>query len=162
MAETIGIILSLVVCTGFLVYASVKDIRTRRIPIWIFPTMGISGFLIRLATGSASSPTFFYSSLLGMVIMGFIMIIVAAIGGAGGADVLMMGAIGLVMGIRHALEIIIISYIPFVVYSVYIFCKEKQKDIPKDKRTKELPFVPFVTFGFVADIVYNVIVETLR
>ena len=125
MAETIGIIVSWIICLGFLTYASIKDIRTRRIPLWVFPAMGVTGFVIRLATGSASSPVFFYSSLLGMVIMGFIMIIVAAIGGAGGADVLMMGAIGLVMGIRHALEIIIISYIPFVVYSVYIFCKEK-------------------------------------
>ena len=156
--QTIGIVASTVLCVSILILASIKDVKTKRIPIWMFPTMGILGFAIRMITGY--SKPYLYSALFGASAMGLIMFLIAIIGGAGGADILMMAAIGLVAGDRYAFEILIIAYVPFVLYSIYLVIKEKRQD--KSNRTKELPLAPFVTFGFVADTIYNIIFETLH
>lgn len=135
------------------------DIRKRRIPVWVFPAMGIMSFAVNMMLNYSTD--YLIGAAIGLSAMFIIMLILAVFCGGGGADILLMSAIGLAVTIKYALEIIIIAYIPFAAVSYVIRYREIKKGIPKEKRTKELPFVPFVAFGFVADVIYNLIANLL-
>lgn len=121
--------------------------------------MGLAAFAVNMALDY--SIDYVLGAVIGISVMFLIMLVLALLCGGGGADILLMSAIGLSVTIKYAFEIIIMAYIPFVIISMIITKKEKRKGIVKEKRTKELPFVPFVAFGFLVDVIYNLIANLL-
>lgn len=98
----------LVMAAAFTLCCLVTDLRTRRIPNWLtVPTFGL-GLLIHIVSGGIQGLGF---SLLGFVTGFGILFVLWLIGGGGGGDVKMMGALGAWLGAWLTLVIFLTSAI---------------------------------------------------
>lgn len=92
----------------------------------------------------------FFQRLYG-VALGFIpLFLVARFGGGGDGDALVCGTIGFVMPLRFT------AYFLLFTSTVYVIVLAIVKVITKNK-TKQLVYMPFVSLGFVAAIVYSIL-----
>ena len=73
--------------------ASYMDVRTRTIPVWLFPSVMVIGSGILLYMGQ-----FGYWNLIGLACMLIPTFVLATTGNFGGGDVLMLSSIGLMLG----------------------------------------------------------------
>lgn len=79
----------------FVLVAAVMDVRTRRLPNWLTVPMFVAGLIFHVATGGWGG--------LGMALGGFavgfgVLLVLWLIGGGGGGDVKLMGAVGAWLG----------------------------------------------------------------
>ena len=76
-----------------LVFNSYTDVRTRTIPVWLFPSVALIGSSVLLYIG-----LFGYWNIIGLACMFVPMFILAITGNFGGGDILMFAAVGLILG----------------------------------------------------------------
>lgn len=144
-----------------LVYAAFTDIKERKIKIWLFPSaalLSLPCFIYRLVTSECLFPLYDIGIYLAGAAAGFgVFFIFAFFGKGGGADAIMAGCMGLIFGITQLAEIFIIACVAVILWSVGSFVRHRIKKEKADIR-KIYPLAPFVLFGFVADIIYNIII----
>ncbi len=104
------------VVVAFTLTAMTIDLKTRRIPNWLtLPTLCIAVVFHALVGGWSGLGT-----VLGGFAVGFgLLFVLWLIGGGGGGDVKMMGALGAWLGAPLTLIVFVVSAIIAVVFSVY-------------------------------------------
>ena len=137
---------------------SYLDIKTRKIPVFIYPTTGVVSVIINISI-LGFDKNYLISAGLGLAVMFMIMFFIAIFCGGGGADILLMSALGASITLKYCFEILIIAYIPFVVASIIFAIKRRNlsKEERKEKKVM-IPFVPFITFGYIVDLLVNVFI----
>ena len=115
--------LTFIIVLTALTIASVTDIKSKTIPILLFPlTMCVNCILV--------FPT--WERLIGFFILGLAFFLFASFGNGGGGDVFMMATIGLQMGISKVAQ------------------PPKKR---KKAKLKQFPFAPFALLGYIATYV---------
>ncbi len=114
---------------------SVMDIRTREIPNWISLGVLLAAFL-----------NFNIQNLWGIIVAVIFFSVALATGKIGGGDVKLIAALSIVCGLWGSFALLLFAQTAMLVFYAgnYIFCK-----IHGRTADKSLPFVPFITFGYV-------------
>ena len=136
----IGSVVQFAAISALLAFASVKDIKTREIPNWISVGILILAFLdfnILNLWGIIPAAIFFFTALF--------------TGKIGGGDVKLIAALSIVCGLRGSLALLLFAQISMLVY--YGISVIVQKICGKTA-SKSLPFVPFISVGY---LVYKII-----
>jgi prepilin peptidase CpaA len=96
----------LIAVSGFTLAAAVSDLRTRKLPNWLT----VPAFALALVAHTAANglPGLGFS-LLGFVAGFGILLVLWLIGGSGGGDVKLMGALGAWLGARLTLRVFFVS-----------------------------------------------------
>ena len=115
--------------------ASVKDIKTREIPDWISICVAFTAII-----------NFRLDNLWGIIVAAIFFVVALQTGKIGGGDVKLITALSVVCGLWSSLALLFFAQISMLVYygiSVIVqrFCGRTADN--------SLPFVPFITFGFV-------------
>lgn len=138
-----------------LIIASVTDVKNRRIPIWIFPIATFASLMIKVATNEFSV---YEGDILRMAIGGisfFIMFVLLALfAKGGGGDAIMMACIGTIMYFFDTMLISLYAALLYIVFAV-VLKLVKGKNI--SLRKLKVPFVPFVTGGFVVLVIQKIL-----
>ena len=135
--------LTFIIVLTALIIASFTDIKSKTIPILLFPlTMCVSCILV--------FPT--WERLIGFFILGLVFFFFVSFGNGGGGDVFMMAAIGLQTGISKGLWCATISYIIYAIFAVTYYISQPPKKRKKAK-LKQFPFAPFALLGYIATYV---------
>ncbi len=114
---------------------SVMDIRTREIPNWISLGVLLAAFL-----------NFNIQNLWGIIVAVIFFSVALATGKIGGGDVKLIAALSVVCGLWGSFALLLFAQTAMLIFYAgnYIFCKINGKTA-----SKSLPFVPFITFGYV-------------
>ena len=124
-----------VLVTAMLIYDSVKDIKYREIPDEISAAIALTMVLdlnIGDLWGLAAAAVFFVAALV--------------VGGIGGGDVKLVIALSVVCGLGKTVFLLIAAEISMLVfYAVYAAVMK----IKGRTAEKALPFVPFISFGYI-------------
>ena len=131
----IGSIVQFAVISTLLAFASAKDIKTREIPNWIGVVVAFSAII-----------NFRLENLWGIIVAVIFFSVALATGKIGGGDVKLIAALSIVCGLWGSLALLLFSQISMLVY--YGISVIVQKICGKTA-SKSLPFVPFITFGYV-------------
>lgn len=125
-----------------LVFATVTDCKSRKIPIALFPSTILIDLIVRICTAGVTRDIFF-SVITGVVIF-FVFVIFALFAKGGGGDAIMMGGVGFVLGLLDTLKVIAFA-------GVIYLCTALVVHIVKKKKLKYIsfPYAPFVLAGFV-------------
>ena len=97
---------------GFTVTAAVSDYRTRRLPNWLTVTAFFAALIVHTAIGGLTG--------LGLSLSGFatgfsILLVLWLLGGGGGGDVKLMGALGAWLGPLLTLRVFLVSAVVLVI-----------------------------------------------
>ena len=123
----------LAISAAALVYLTIKDIRTKEISLWVCLGVAVLACL--------EPHKDFMNGLYGLLI-GFIpLFLIARIGHGGDGDALVAGALGFLLGPGT------ISYTLIFGYIAYFFALAIAVIKTKDRK-KQLPFIPFMSFGY--------------
>ena len=130
-----GSVVQFVAITALLTFASVKDIKTREIPNWISVVVAFSAII-----------NFRLENLWGIIVAVIFFSVALATEKIGGGDVKLIAALSIVCGLWGSLALLLFAQISMLIFYAgkYIFCKMKGKTA-----SRSLPFVPFITFGYV-------------
>ena len=122
--------ISILLCIG-----SYMDIKTREIPNWISVGVLISAFF-----------RFNIQNLWGIIVAVVFFSVALATGKIGGGDVKLIAALSVVCGLWGSFALLLFAQISMLIYYAgsCISCK-----INGGTASKSLPFVPFITFGYV-------------
>lgn len=112
--------------------ASYTDVRTRTIPVWLFPSVMVIGSGVLLYMGQ-----FGFWNLIGLACMMLPTFTLAMTGNFGGGDVLMLSTIGLMLGEDVAEYVVVLATI-----STGFFLLTKL-------RKKEYPIAPFALVSYI-------------
>ena len=114
---------------------SYMDIKTREIPNWISVGVLISAFF-----------HFNIQNLWGLIVAVIFFAVALATGKIGGGDVKLIAALSMVCGLWGSFALLLFAQLSMLIFYAgnYIFCKINGKTADK-----ALPFVPFITFGYV-------------
>lgn len=131
----IGSVMQFAAISILLGIGSVMDIKTREIPNWI------SVFIAFLAVIN-----FRPENLWGLVVAAVFFVTALVTGKICGGDVKLITALSVVCGLWGSFLLLLFAQIAMLIYYAgnYIFCKINGKTADK-----ALPFVPFITFGYV-------------
>ena len=131
----IGSFVQFVVIAILLGIGSVIDIRTREIPNWISLGVLLAAFL-----------DFNIQNLWGIIVAVIFFSVALATGKIGGGDVKLIAALSIVCGLWGSFALLLFAQTAMLVFYAgnYILCK-----IHGRTADKALPFVPFITFGYV-------------
>lgn len=99
----------------FTLAAAASDLRTRRLPNWLTVTAFVTALVFHTAMGSFAGLWF---SLSGFAIGFGILLVLWLIGGGGGGDVKLMGAVGAWLGPLLTLEVFFVSAFVIAVLTV--------------------------------------------
>ena len=130
----IGSVVQFVAISVLLGIGSYIDIKTREIPNWISAAVIISAVL-----------NFRLENLWGLIVAVIFFSVALATGKIGGGDVKLIAALSVVCGLWGSFALLLFAQISMLVFYAgkYIFCK-----ICGGTADKSLPFVPFITFGY--------------
>ncbi len=90
----------------FTTAAAISDLTTRKLPNWLTVSAFVAGLLAHTVTGGLSGLGF---SLLGFATGFCILLVLWLIGGSGGGDVKLMGALGAWLGVGLTLQVFLVS-----------------------------------------------------
>lgn len=118
---------------------SVMDIRTREIPNWISIVVALSAIM-----------NFRFENLWGIIVAVIFFSVALSTGKIGGGDVKLIAALSIVCGLWGSLALLLFAQIAMLVFyaGYFLFCKINGKTA-----SKSLPFVPFITFGYLMTII---------
>lgn len=131
----IGSVVQFAVISALLAFASAKDIKTREIPNWISVVVAFSAII-----------NFRLENLWGIIVAVIFFSVALATGKIGGGDVKLIAALSIVCGLWGSLALLLFSQISMLVYYGISVIVQK---IRGRTASKSLPFVPFITFGYV-------------
>ncbi len=131
----IGSVVQFEAVTILLGIGSVMDIKTREIPNWISLGVLLAAFL-----------DFNIQNLWGIIVAVIFFSVALATGKIGGGDVKLIAALSVVCGLWGSFALLLFAQTAMLVFYAgnYILCK-----IHGRTADKALPFVPFITFGYV-------------
>lgn len=114
---------------------SYMDIKTREIPNWISVIIAATAVI-----------NFRLENLWGLIVAVIFFSAALSTGKIGGGDVKLIAALSIVCGLWGSFALLLFAQIAMLIYYAgnYIFCKINGKTADK-----ALPFVPFITFGYV-------------
>ena len=127
--------ISILLCIG-----SYMDIKTREIPNWISVGVLISAIF-----------HFNIQNLWGIIVAVIFFSVALATGKIGGGDVKLIAAMSMVCGLWGSFTLLLFAQISMLIFYAgnYIFRK-----INGGTASKSLPFVPFITFGYVLTAIF--------
>lgn len=136
-------VLFLAIVVAFTVVCLIMDVRTRRIPNWLtVPTFGL-GLLAHTVVGGWSGLQF---SLAGFGTGFGVLLALWLIGGGGGGDVKMMGALGSWLGAWLTIEVFIASAIVTIVIVsagiIYAAATGRDREAVKKKKSGDAGKTP--------------------
>lgn len=131
----IGYVLQFAAISILLGIGSVMDIKTREIPNWISAAVVCTAFL-----------DFDIQKLWGLVVAAIFFVTALVTGKIGGGDVKLIAALSVVCGLWGSLSLLLFAQTAMLFFypGNLFFCKINGKTA-----SKTLPFVPFITFGYV-------------
>ncbi len=94
------------IVTGFTITAAISDLMTRKLPNWLTVSAFVAGLLMHTVINGLAGLGF---SLLGFVTGFCILLVLWLIGGGGGGDVKLMGALGAWLGAGLTLRVFFVS-----------------------------------------------------
>ena len=130
-----GSVVQFAAISALLAFASAKDIKTREIPNWISVVVAFSAII-----------NFRLENLWGIIVAVIFFSVALATGKIGGGDVKLIAALSIVCGLWGSLALLLFSQISMLVYYGISVIVQK---IRGRTASKSLPFVPFITFGYV-------------
>ena len=131
----IGSVVQFATVTILLGIGSVMDIKTREISNWISLGVLLAAFL-----------DFNIQDLWGIIVAVIFFSVALATGKIGGGDVKLIAALSVVCGLWGSFALLLFAQTAMLIFYAgnYILCKIHGKTADK-----ALPFVPFITFGYV-------------
>ena len=131
----IGSVVQFAAISILLGIGSVLDIKSREIPDWI------SVFIALFAVIN-----FRPENLWGLVVAAVFFVTALVTGKIGGGDVKLITALSMICGLWGSFSLLLFAQTAMLIFYAgnYIFCKINGKTA-----SKTLPFVPFITFGYV-------------
>jgi len=103
---------------GFSLAAAVTDWRTRRIPNWLTVSALVTALVVHTASKGLAGMGF---ALLGFAAGFGILLVMWLLGGSGGGDVKMMGALGAWLGAALTLQVFLVSAAVVALASAALF-----------------------------------------
>lgn len=131
----IASVVQFVVVAILLGIGSVMDIRTREIPNWISAAVLITAAL-----------NFNLVNLWGLIVAVIFFSVALATGKIGGGDVKLIAALSVVCGLWGSFALLLFAQTAMLVFYGVSVIVQKLRGRTADKA---LPFVPFITFGYV-------------
>ena len=131
----IGSVVQFAVISALLAFASAKDIKTREIPNWISVVVAFSAII-----------NFRLENLWGIIVAVIFFSVALATGKIGGGDVKLIAALSIVCGLWGSLALLLFSQTAMLIYYGLSVIIQK---FHGRTASKSLPFVPFITFGYV-------------
>ncbi len=131
----IGSVMQFAAISILLGIGSYMDIKTREIPNWISVIIAATAVI-----------NFRLENLWGLIVAVIFFSAALSTGKIGGGDVKLIAALSIVCGLWGSFALLLFAQIAMLIYYAgnYIFCKINGKTADK-----ALPFVPFITFGYV-------------
>lgn len=131
----IGSVMRFAAILILLCFGSYKDIKTREIPNWISVIVALTAVI-----------NFRLENLWGIIVAVIFFSVALVTGKIGGGDVKMIAALSIVCGLWGSFALLLFAQISMLIYYAgsCISCK-----INGGTASKSLPFVPFITFGYV-------------
>lgn len=115
--------------------ATISDIRTREVSDVFSVGILLTAFL-----------NFNIENLIGLVIPALCLAIAVLCGGFGGADVKIIAALSVVMGLEGSVLLVLIALISMMLFHAFAWIIQKLR---KKSAAKSYPFVPFIFIGYV-------------
>ena len=112
--------------------ASYTDVRTRTIPVWLFPSVMVIG-----SGGMLYMGQFGFWNMIGLACMLIPTLVLATTGNFGGGDVLMLSTIGLMLGEDDAEYVVVLATISTVFFIITRI------------KNKEYPIAPFALVSYI-------------
>lgn len=143
MKEITGL-LTQFMAVAILSFASIFDIRERRIPDWLVSAGAAAGLVL-----SAFGPERrLQESLLGGITAGSVLLLLyfASKGGLGLGDVKLFGCAGIYLGPEGAVSAMAAASMLSGLYGLILIC------ISRGNKKREIPFAPFILAGALAAI----------
>jgi prepilin peptidase CpaA len=109
------IAVAVIVCVT--ITAAILDVRTRRLPNWFTVPVCVGGILFHVITGGTAG----LLTSLGGFATGFgILLVLWLIGGGGGGDVKLMGALGAWLGATATVAVVVLSAALAALFSIAV------------------------------------------
>ncbi len=119
--------------------ASVFDLKIKKIPNWLTFSMMFSGLILNSYYGGMNG---FEQSFFGLILGIASLYLPFALGGVGGGDVKLLGAIGSLLGTILIFKIILVSAIFGGIFSLFfIIGKKRTKEVFLEIRNKVTFFI---------------------
>lgn len=137
----IGSVMRFAAISVLLGIGSYMDIKTREIPNWISVIVAMTAII-----------NFRLENLCGLIVAVIFFSVALATGKIGGGDVKLIAALSVVCGLWGSFALLLFAQISMLIYyaGYCIFCKINGKTADKAPGGSFcLPFVPFITFGYV-------------
>ena len=114
---------------------SFLDIKTREIPNWVSVIIAITAII-----------NFRLENLWGLIVAVIFFSVALATGKIGGGDVKLIAALSIVCGLWGSFALLLFAQISMLIFYGVSVIVQKLRGKTADKA---LPFVPFITFGYV-------------
>ena len=131
----IGSIVQFAAIFILLCIGSYKDIKTREIPNWISIIIALTAVI-----------NFRLENLWGIIVAVIFFSVALATGKIGGGDVKLIAALSVVCGLWGSFALLLFAQISMLIFYGVSAIVQKLRGKTADKA---LPFVPFITFGYV-------------
>ena len=128
--------------------ATVTDVKTRTIPLWLFPLASICSVATRLALGQM----LWLDSVIAAVLMFAVYLFAAVFFEGGGGDAIMMGLTAFCIGLNASFYAAMIASALYVV-AVILAAKNNLATVSK----KTIPFAPFALVGLIGTLVIKLL-----
>lgn len=138
-------IIKIIFIFASLIIACICDIKTKTIPLWLFPIL----FVLDLVLSLFGENVWYLDKCIGLLIAGITFFVLAYFGGGGG-DIIMMAVLGWCIGFTG---IIIVSLCSSVICLVYGFVVKGIK-----KRTSDIPYAPFALAGYTIYLLTTILI----
>ncbi len=131
----IGSVMQFAAISILLGIGSYMDIKTREIPNWISVIVAMTAVI-----------NFRLENLWGLIVSVIFFSVALATGKIGGGDVKLIAALSIVCGLWGSFALLLFAQIAMLVfYGVSVIVQK----LRGRTASKSLPFVPFITFGYV-------------
>ncbi len=131
----IGSVMQFAVISVLLGIGSFLDIKTREIPNWISVIVTMTAII-----------NFRLENLWGLIVAVIFFSVALATGKIGGGDVKLIAALSIVCGLWGSFALLLFAQISMLIFYGVSAIVQKLRGKTADKA---LPFVPFITFGYV-------------
>jgi len=125
-------------CGAFTAVAAVWDVRFKRIPNKLTIPMFFAGWIYQLAMSVAFGWQHLGSAALGFLVGFGLLFVLWFVGGGGGGDVKLMGALSVWLGFRLTLSVLLVSTVLIIVASALVLAGNVWRSGSKRTKAKYL------------------------